>query len=394
MSHLDSKNEDRPSYDVHDSLNRSEWLKNVRRVVVKVGTHVLSREDNSLDESFVDYLIGQVAAIRATGLQVAIVTSGAVGAGMGSMGISRRPTQIEMLQGLASIGQTVLMHRYKTAARDRGMRVGQVLLTAGDLNRKRDYIHVQGALRALFQLDAIPVINENDSVAVQELRFGDNDSLSAHIANLINADLLVIFTDIEGLFAGSPNDEPKPPLVRTVWNIDRSIEQLCTSGGRGIGGMRTKVEAAKTLAASGVPTVIAHGREVTLDRILAGEPVGTFFVPQANHTRAHRRWILARKIAGTLVIDTGAAKALVERNMSLLPSGIRNVSGRFSPGDAVSIIDEDGREVARGLVRYSSTHAKVLAGHHSRDIQSLLGFHAGDDIVHRDNLIIVVNGTA
>jgi glutamate 5-kinase len=392
MSDDDTRNASTPAYDIDDSFDRTSVIGNARRVVVKVGTRILSQADNSLDEKFIDGLMTQVAFARSRGIQVAIVSSGAVGAGMGNMGLTERPTRIDLLQGLAGIGQTVLMHRYKTAARGRGMRVGQVLLTANDLSRKRDYMHVQSALRALFELDAIPVINENDSVAIDELRFGDNDSLSAHVANMIDADLLVILTDREGLHEGSPDTDPPPPVIRTVHRIDNTIEGFCAVGGSGIGGMKTKLDAARTLGASGIPTIIAHGRTASLDAIVSGDPVGSLFVPQTTGTRGHNRWILARKVYGTLIVDDGAASALIDRGKSLLPSGIKAVEGRFQSGDAVRVVQQGIGELARGLVMYSSTDVRKLAGRQTKEIQDLLGTYSGDEIVHRDNLVMVMNG--
>jgi len=382
------------AYDLDGAgVDRAKILRAAKRIVVKVGTRILSRDDSSLDEDYIDGLMEQVAGVRASGVEVAIVSSGAVGAGMGSLGLRYRPKQIDVLQGLAGIGQTVLMHRYKTAARAREMRVGQVLVTAGDLNRKRDYMHVRSALQALFRLDAIPIVNENDSVAVDELRFGDNDSLSAHVANLVDADALLILTDADGLHEGAPDADSQTPIVRTVHRVDRSVEQLCGSGGSGIGGMLTKLDAAKTLAASGVATVIAHGRKATVADILAGKPVGTLIVPQPGVARGHRRWILARKVSGTLVIDQGAVRALVSKRTSLLPSGISAVEGRFARGAAVSVVGPDRHEVARGLIAYSSSDARKLAGRQTSEIAEIVGHYAGDEMMHRDNLVMVANGT-
>lgn len=383
-------------YDCDDTYDRRELFRSVRRFVVKVGTRILSSYDNLLDDEYIGHLIEQIAQARNDGLEAAIVSSGAVGAGMGSMGLTARPRALDTLQALAAIGQSVLMHRYKQAAGAHGIRVGQVLLTAGDLNRKTDYMHVQNALRALFRLGALPVVNENDSVAVEELRFGDNDSLSANVANLIGADLLIILTDTDGLFEGSPDLTPKPPLIRTIRTIDRRVEELCGDSGSetGIGGMGTKVQAARTAAAAGVPTVIAHGRKTTLQQIIAGESVGTLVLPQTDTARGHRRWILARKVSAVVFVDDGAANALMNRRTSLLPSGITRVRGSFKPGDAVSIHRQDGGEIARGLAAYSSGDVRKLAGHHTREITALLGYNAGDEIVHRDNMVITANGNA
>ena len=383
-------------YDLDDRYDRAAHFRSVRRVVVKVGTHILSREDGLLDLAFVEDLMRQIAEVRASGVEVSLVSSGAVGAGLGSLGLTKRPTELDTLQAVAAVGQSVLMRHYDHAASPHNIRVAQVLMSAADLRRKSGYQNVQNAFRELFRLKALPIVNENDSVAVEELRFGDNDSLSAHVANLINADLLIILTDIEGLYEGRPDRVPQPPLIRTVYTINRSVESLCgkSTSGRGIGGMQTKVGAAKTLAASGVATVIAHGRRTTLPEVLAGAPVGTLFLPQQDrtNTKTHHHWILALKVAGKVVVDDGAARALIERHTSLLPTGVRRVYGTFGPGDAVSIQRVGGGEIARGIARYSAEDVRRLAGRHSNEIGVILGYDHGDEIVHRDNLVTVVNG--
>jgi glutamate 5-kinase len=365
----------------------------VKRVAVKVGTGTLSREENLLDLAFMDALMDQVAEARDRGIETVIITSGAVGAGMGSLQISRRPTAIDELQALAAIGQSLLMHHYARAAAHHDIRVAQVLLTSGEMTQKASYLHVQNALRALLRMNAVPIVNENDSTAVEELRFGDNDSLSAHVANLANADLLVLLTDIDGLYNGDPSD-PNSELIHTVDRIDHDLEAICGGAGSetGTGGMLTKVGAAKTLAASGIPTVIAHGRKVTLGEVLSGEPVGTLFVPQVDKTRMHYRWILAQKVCGRVVIDEGAARALLKRRTSLLPSGVTRVVGRFKLGEAVSVRKEDGTEVARGLAAYPASEARKIAGRQSSEIEDVIGHNAGDEMIHRDNLVIVLNG--
>lgn len=384
------------SYDLDDRFNRATLLRSVRRMVVKVGTRILSGDDSSLDVAFVDGLMAQVAEVRSKGVEVAIVSSGAVGAGMGTLGLKTRPTKLDVLQAMAAVGQSVLMRHYDHAAAPHGMRVAQVLLSVADIRQKDGYKNVRNAFSALFRLGAVPIVNENDSVAVEELRFGDNDSLSAHVTNLIGAQLLAILTDIEGLYEGNPNQTPRPPLIRTVYTINRTVEALCgrSTSGAGIGGMRTKVGAAKMLAASGAPTIIAHGRQVRLVELLAGRPDGTLFLPQADREgmKVHYQWLLSIKPTGKLVVDDGAAKALVERRMSLLPSGVRRVYGRFAQGDSVSIHRLGWGEIARGIVKYSAEDVRKLAGRHSREIADVLGYNYGDEVIHRDNMVMITNG--
>ena len=384
-------------YDLDDRFERTGLLGSARRIVVKVGTHILSRDDNLLDVTFIGQLMAQVAEVRAKGVEVAIVSSGAVGAGMGTLGLKARPAKLEDLQAMAAVGQSVLMHHYDHGAAPHGLHVAQVLLSATDIREKDGYKNVRNAFGALFRLGAVPIVNENDSVAVDELRFGDNDSLSAHVTNLINADLLVILTDTDGLHEGDPKRQPPPPLIKTVYQISRTVEELCggSASGSGIGGMQTKVGAAKTLSLAGVPTIIAHGRKVRLAEMLAGKPDGTIFLPQTDREgmKVHHHWLLSIKPSGKLVVDDGAAKALIERGVSLLPSGVRRVYGRFAQGDSVSVHRlGGGGEIARGIVRYSAEDVRKLAGRHSREIADILGYDYGDEIIHCDNMVTIANG--
>ena len=378
-----------------EPFDRADLFAGVRRLVLKVGSRVLSTGEHLLDIPYLDELLDQIAAVRQRGIEVALVTSGAVAAGMGCLRRAKRPEGVDELQALAAIGQSMLMHHYARAAARHELNVAQVLLTAGELSQKATYLHVQNALRAIFTLGALPIVNENDSAAVEELRFGDNDSLSAHVANLVSADALVIYTDIDGLYDCNPGCEGAR-LIRTVSNVDRNVEDLCggSVSATGVGGMQTKVAAAKTAAASGIPTVIANGRTTRLVDILAGDDAGTLFLAQGDHTRGHYRWILAQKVAGRIVVDAGAARAVLRGSSSLLPSGVVRVVGDFQKGDAVSITGEDGTELARGLAAYPSDDARKIAGRQSSTISELLGYADGEEMVHRDNLAIVLNGGA
>ena len=380
-------------YELEATFDRKKLFRDVKRVVVKVGTRMLSHDNNLLDLAVIDRLMDQIADAGKLGVEVALVSSGAVGAGMGGMNLQKRPDDVNDLQALAAMGQSLLMHHYARAAARHHLHVAQVLLAGGEFSAKESYLHVQNTMRALFRMGAVPIINENDSVAVEELRYGDNDSLSAHVANLINADLLIIFTDIDGLYEGNPST-PDARLIRTVRAIDKQLESLCGGSGSatGIGGMQTKVRAAKMLAASGLPTVIAHGHQVTVEEVLRGEQVGTLFLPQEGKARGHYRWILAQKPSGVITVDDGASDALVRRSTSLLPSGVIRVDGDFSKGDAVSIQTERGTEIARGLVAYSCDECRAIAGSQSDEIISILGYTGGDEMIHKDNLVTVLNG--
>ncbi len=377
-------------------------LREARRIVVKVGSRVLRGEPPpggggatapaGVDVSRIDDLCAEVAALRAEGREVLIVTSGAIACGVARLGLARRPRDLPRLQAAAAAGQIALMRLYEEALSRRGLRAAQVLVTHADFADRRRYLNAGATLRALLDLGAVPVVNENDTVATAEIRFGDNDNLSADVAALIAADLLVLLTDVEGLFDADPRRVPGARRVPLVSDVAREAAPLAGAGDGsvGTGGMATKVLAAEKAAKSGIRTVIADGRRRDIvAAILRGEDVGTLVLASGTPEAARKRWI-ARTLRpkGRIAIDAGAAAALRERGKSLLPSGVRAVEGTFQRGEAVSIVDPEGREIARGLSSYDSADLARIAGKRTAEARALLGF-VYEEAVHRDDLVLL-----
>lgn len=357
---------------------RHESLKNISRVVVKLGTGILTDSRNRIDPAQMEQLVGQMAALQATGRELVIVTSGAVGAGMGTLGMTRRPTRLEGLQACAAIGQLRLMTEYGRLFGKHGLNVAQVLLTHDDLKHKERHLNARNTLLALLKRKVIPIINENDTVSFTELKFGDNDKLSALAAALIPADLLVILTSVGGVLEHFGTERER--IVPIVERIGASIQEHArgTSSVTGTGGMVTKIEAAKIATRSGIPVVIASGLDKgSLAAAAAGENVGTLFVPGVEKLRSRKRWIaFFHHPRGVLTVDEGARQALRIGGKSLLAPGITRVEGVFQRGDVVKICDPDGTEFARGIVGLS---AEEISG----------SSPAGHEVVHRDNLVIL-----
>ena len=371
---------------------RTQLISKVRRLVVKVGSNVLSDERGHLSEKIIADLARQIAALRREGRETVLVTSGAISAGMARMGLHARPKLLPQLQAAAAVGQSHLMHLYADAFRREGMEVGQILLTAEDLKARSRHLNARNTVIALLESTIVPIINENDTVSTDEIKFGDNDSLSALVANLVAADLLVILTDTRGLMTEDPR-KGKGELIREVERMTPRIEALAKGAGsaRGTGGMASKLRAVKMVVSSGEAAVIADGRErEILPRVMRGEDVGTFFHPAGEKMDGRKRWIAwFVKPKGKLLIDDGAVAALVRKGTSLLPSGIREVLGDFRDGDTVSVLAPDGREIARGLSNYSAADLRLLRGRKSADIKGLLGHKDYDEAVHRDNLVLL-----
>lgn len=370
---------------------RSDHLKDVRRIVVKVGSQVLARGGALSPESF-DALSEQIAALVAKGHEVALVTSGAIAAGRYELGLKERPKTIPLKQASAAAGQAVVMREYALRFAKHRLKVAQILLTADDLKNRRRFLNARNTMLTLFELGAtVPIINENDTVVVEEIKFGDNDRLSAHVTNLIGADLLVILSDIDGFYNADPNRNPDAKRYEFVDKLTEEHFQQAdtTKSDVGIGGMVSKLEAARMAADSGASTVIACGFDKdVLVRILAGEDVGTFIASgKGIGTRKH--WI-AYSVAptGDLVIDGGAVRALTKNGKSLLPSGIVEVRGDFGVGEAVRVKTESGEEVARGLVAYGSDDLREIAGKQTTEIEEILGYKYYDEVIHRDDLVI------
>ncbi|GAB4559432.1 MAG: glutamate 5-kinase [Geothermobacteraceae bacterium] len=370
---------------------RKQILANVRRLVVKIGSGVIS-SDSGLNQERVAAICDDVDALIRRGIEVILVSSGAVAAGKKDLGIDGRPPSIPLRQAAAAIGQSRLMRAYKEELLPRGHLVAQVLLTRDDLNNRRRYLNARNTLTTLLEHRVIPIINENDTVVVEELRFGDNDNLSAMTANLCEAGLLVIMSDIEGLYDRDPRLHPEARLLSEVDRITPEIEAMAgeAPGHLGTGGMVTKIRAARTAGLCGAATVILDGRKPgQLQRLLDGEPVGTLFHPASDRLAARKHWIaFTKKPQGDISLDAGAVRAVREMGRSLLPSGVTGAAGRFERGDAVRLLGPDGTEVARGIVNYAHDELRRIMGCKTADIETILGYRYGDEIVHRDNLTL------
>ncbi|MDA8420417.1 MAG: glutamate 5-kinase [Pseudomonadota bacterium] len=366
-------------------------LTHVNRCVVKIGSALLTNHGQGLDAVAIGGWVSQIAALHARGLQVVLVSSGAVAAGMQRLGYRSRPHALHELQAIAAVGQMGLVQVYESEFQHHGLHTAQVLLTHDDLSSRERHLNARSTLRTLLGLGVIPVINENDTVATEEIRFSDNDTLASLVTNLLEAELLVILTDQTGLFTADPRDNPQAVLVNEGVAGDPALEAM--AGGSGLlgrGGMRTKLHAAAKAARSGAATVIAWGREPeVLPRILAGERIGTYLVPAEERMAARKRWLADQvEVRGRLQLDAGAARVLREAGRSLLPVGVQAVEGSFQRGELVVCVDPEGREVARGLVNYASDEAARIIGRTSSQIESVLGYIGEPELIHRDNLVL------
>jgi glutamate 5-kinase len=364
-----------------------------RRWVVKIGSALLTADGRGLDQRAMAVWVEQMVALHAAGIELVLVSSGAVAAGMSRLGWQVRPSAIHELQAAAAVGQMGLVQAWESSFAGHGRHTAQILLTHDDLSDRKRYLNARTTLRTLVELGVIPVINENDTVATDEIRFGDNDTLAALVANLVEADLLVILTDRDGMFDADPRHNPDAALIFEARADDPGLDAVAggTGGALGRGGMQTKLRAARLAARSGACTMIVGGRiERVLDRLRAGERLGTLLTPERGLLAARKQWLAGQlQTRGTLTLDAGAVKALLEDHKSLLPVGVRHVEGNFRRGEMVVCVAPDGREVARGLVNYSAADARKIAGQGSDSIESLLGYVDEPELVHRDNLIVV-----
>ncbi len=368
-------------------------LGGVRRLVVKVGSGLVTATGGGADPSRIETLAAQIAAVRGE-REVVLVTSGAIVTGMARLALSERPRSIPEKQAAAAVGQSALMWQYEIAFKRHGIAVGQVLLTAQDIADRTRYINARNTLLALLRFGVVPIVNENDTVAVEEIKVGDNDNLSALVASLIEADLLVLLTDVDGLYTEDPTLTATARKLDTVDAVTEDIARLVwdRAGRVSVGGMATKLEAAQKAAASGIPMLIASGGDpAVLARLLAGEPLGTYFAPKADRLTARKRWIaFAVPPQGRLTVDAGALKALTHQGRSLLPSGVVDVQGDFAAGEVVAVVGQaDGREIGRGLVNFDATELRKIRGAHTREIEERLGYKSVDEVIHRDNLVIL-----
>ncbi len=364
-----------------------------RRVVAKVGTNLLTGGSDKLDASFMSGLVAQIAGLRKQGVELLLVTSGAIAAGQEALALPKGRREVALKQMMAAVGQGRLMHRYQELFDKHKVVVAQALVTKGDLDNRESYLNVRNTFEGLVSLGVVPIINENDVVDVREIRedvFGDNDNLSAVVATVVHADLLMILTDIDGLYTADPRKDAAAKLIPRVERIDAAIESLAGGTGsvRGRGGMMTKIQAAKVATAAGVPVVIANGHEKdVLTRLVRGEAAGTFFEAAASTADSRQRWMLTGIGAkGAIVVDDGAAKALAQEHRSLLPAGVRAIEGQFARGDLIDIRDSRGGRIARGVTNYGSAELEKIKGVRSADIQKLLGYSFGDEVVHRNDL--------
>ncbi|MDE2485173.1 MAG: glutamate 5-kinase [candidate division NC10 bacterium] len=364
-----------------------------KRLVVKVGSAVLSKGDTALHQATLERICRELVCLRKEGRQVVLVSSGAILAGMGRLGLTERPASIPLKQAAAAVGQSLLMRHYEEAFAPYGQKLGQLLLTQDDFRARHRYLNARNTLFTLLHLGVLPVINENDTVAVEEIRLGDNDRLSALVATLLGADLLVILTDLDGLYTADPRKDPHAKLVHEVPRRSTGLHFWADESGTGLGtgGMATKVAAARAAAASGVPTIIANGLvEGVLERIVRGDAVGTVFQASASRMRSRKRWLaFATERRGRIAVDAGAKQALIRNGKSLLPSGVVSVDGEFEGGEVVSLCDIDGVEFARGVANYDAEQVKQIRGIRSDQIEGMLGAKPFDEVVHRDNLVIL-----
>lgn len=371
-------------------LETRESLRKCRRLVVKVGTNILF-ENDGLSRNRMKVLARQAAALKKDGREVILVSSGAIGSGFKKLGLAERPTSLKMKQACAAVGQVSLMAAWEKALDEVGLLSAQILLTADDLGYRHRFLNAKNTLVTLLAHDVIPVINENDTVALDELKVGDNDTLGALIASLVEADLFINLTDIDGLYDDDPRKNPDATLISEVAKVTTAILGQAGDGGPvGTGGMYTKVRAAKRLSEQGIASLVAHGgqRDVLL-KILDGQMVGTFFKPLAKKMPGKKNWLaFASRPKGSLTVDSGCALALTKKGKSLLPGGIVALSGSFAVGDAVSIVDEEGQVLGVGLCNYTSAEAEKIMGKTSRQIEAILGYTHSDEVIHRDNMVL------
>lgn len=362
-----------------------EKLRDAKRVVVKVGTTTLTRANGKLDPARIDRLVGEFCELLDDGKEIVCVTSGAIAAGLGPLKLTRRPKDMPTLQAAAAVGQSHLMDAYASAFESRGRVCGQVLVTRADFVHRQQYVNALNTFRRLIALGAVPVVNENDTVAIDEIRFGENDLIAALVANLVHADVLVLLSDVDGLHDGRGGD-----VIDEIERVTPDVLKLAgdSSSTLGSGGMRSKLDAARIATASGIPVVIAKFGARSLTRVLDGKPTGTLFHPASAKLTSRKAWIAyATTPLGRILVDDGAKSALVDRNRSLLAAGVRSVEGSFAPGDAVDIVTESDGAFARGLVGFSSDELAQIAGLDSAAVRKL-GL-AAREVVHRDELVVL-----
>jgi glutamate 5-kinase len=372
-------------------VTRRAILKNARRFVLKVGSRVLTAKGRTLSQGVFDRLAREVSSAKKCGYEPVLVSSGAIAAGMGRLSMTEKPKTMPQKQAAAAIGQSALMWNYERAFSFFGEKVAQVLLTRDDLSNRNRYLNARNTLFTLLEFSVIPIINENDTVVVQEIKFGDNDNLSALVTNLVNADLLIILSDIDGLYDRDPRLHKNARLIARVDHVTPEMEKKATGtlSPIGIGGMVTKLQAARKAALFGVPTILANGlKEGVLERVLQGADEGTMFTSEINKLTSRKHWIaFTLEPAGKIIVDEGAKKAIMQKGKSLLPSGVIGTEGKFTVGDSVVLVDPGGNVFAKGLVNYGSSEISKIRGAKTTEIESRLGYKYHDEIIHRDDLV-------
>ena len=373
-------------------MTKREEIAAARRWVIKVGSALLTDDGRGLDGAMITGLVAQIVQLRERGCEVVLVSSGAVAAGIVQLGWTSRPSALHDLQAAAAVGQMGLVQSYQTAFKQHGLQTAQVLLGHDDVIARDRYLNARGTLTTLIQLGVIPIVNENDTVVTDEIRFGDNDTLAALVANLIDADVLLLLTDQDGLYREDPRNNPDAELIAMAAADAPELDAMAGEGGAmGRGGMVTKIRAARLAARSGTETVIAGGRNAHIvAEVSSGATVGTWLKTGKRPQTARKQWLAGMvQIQGSVQLDDGAVRVLLESGRSLLSVGVRAVNGDFHRGDMVSCLDPEGREVARGLVNYDAAETRSIMGSPSRDIESLLGYQGDDELIHRDNLVLL-----
>ena len=367
-------------------------IKHARRWVIKVGSSLVTNNGLGLDKAAIAHWAEQLVAMQQTGVQLVLVSSGAVAEGVARLGLDARPKEVHLQQAAAAVGQMGLVQAYESCFMRHGVHAAQILLSHEDLSDRTRYLNARITLATLLQMAVVPVVNENDTVATAELCFGDNDTLAALVANLINADVMVVLTDQDGLYSADPRLDSNAEFIPLGSASDGELTKLAGKGSSlGRGGMQTKLSAARLAARSGTSTIIANGAvEDILLRLRAGEEVGTLLVADSEPVAARKQWLAGQLVlGGTLKLDSGAVKALQDDGKSLLAVGIKSVAGQFARGDVVACLDESGEEVARGLANYDYLEINKLKGQSSRKIEQLLGYAGEEEVIHRDNLVLV-----
>lgn len=372
---------------------RQKAIDRADMVVIKVGTNVLTDDSGTLDRARIQALADQIGRINKSGRRVVLVSSGAIGAGVGRLGLGKRPVDLPHLQACAAVGQSALMQVYHECLAPHGLHAAQILLTAGDFDNRVRYLNVRNTILTLFEYHCLPIINENDTVSVAEIKFGDNDHLAAMVTNLLRAPLLVLLTNVDGLYSGDPRSDTAAELIPTVPHINHAITEMAgiSKSVLGSGGMKSKLRAARLVTAAGESVIIANGSTAAiLDRVFAAEPVGTLCLPHGDDVPARERWLgYTARPRGKIRVDDGARLAIEKSGKSLLPIGVTTVEGNFGKGDVVAICDKEGIEFARGLTNYSSLDAERLRGLNSEQIARVVGKLPYVELVHRDNLVVV-----